>query len=536
MKKKSFKHFITLSLSIILTIATIIIINNDILAIQPQKQNNGCINVELKLYDINNEEIFINDGDIEIYNLKELEYDEEKENYIINEKTKEVEYLLYGNKIVLPSNVYLNETIDKTLNTKNTSYNIHINDIDSYFLALLSENNILSFNDYEENIVFTQNNNYNSLNQQNFNINLDDFLIVFNNTDLKNSILKFKFQQKEKSSTMIHSFNQITEISYSTESENTSSSLLNNENLENNISNISKDILNNKNPLKNYSNSDIFNQPIADYINKEINDKNQYLYKVNNGSIVNSIANEGIIEKIDSETLKIKYTNNFYVLYQNVISSVYDNTLVNANDIIGISKPNSDVIITYVYDNKAHLCDWLIDEYPEPLEGPSICLMKQNDMLWKNSQYGDSTIGRAGCGPSSFSMILSYYKNELWTPERLVFYMKEMGNGSFSWCHASGQGSYHSIFFKLAEEFDLKCEDISISEKSLKEALENEQFVVICIAKGPIYKGDGHFIVLRGVTDDGFFLINDPYECFKLNEKYTYRDLGIITTAKTIFK
>ena len=59
--------------------------------------------------------------------------------------------------------------------------------------------------------------------------------------------------------------------------------------------------------------------------------------------------------------------------------------------------------------------------------------------------------------------------------------------------------------------------------------------IIICVKNGPVYKGGGHFIVIRDVTEDGKFLINDSANFFNLNTGYTYSDLGPITMARAIY-
>lgn len=35
----------------------------------------------------------------------------------------------------------------------------------------------------------------------------------------------------------------------------------------------------------------------------------------------------------------------------------------------------------------------------------------------------------------------------------------------------------------------------------------------------------GHFIVLRGVTDDGLFLVNDPAGKYPVNREFTWAEI-----------
>ena len=198
MNKKYLKYLITLSLSIILTIITISTTNNNIFAILPQNSNTGMVNIELKLYSSDNEEIFINNGDIEIYNVKDLTIDDKTGEYMLDENTSETNYLFYGNKIILPTNICPLENINKLFNKKNTSYNININDLNTYSLAITSPKSIFSLKDYEDNIQLTEHianqevslTNYSIIKDREIDIRLDEFYIVINNEELKNCIFK----------------------------------------------------------------------------------------------------------------------------------------------------------------------------------------------------------------------------------------------------------------------------------------------------------------------------------------------------------
>lgn len=42
---------------------------------------------------------------------------------------------------------------------------------------------------------------------------------------------------------------------------------------------------------------------------------------------------------------------------------------------------------------------------------------------------------------------------------------------------------------------------------------------------GKLFSPVGHFIVLRGVTDDGLFLVNDPAGKYPVNREFTWAEI-----------
>ena len=83
----------------------------------------------------------------------------------------------------------------------------------------------------------------------------------------------------------------------------------------------------------------------------------------------------------------------------------------------------------------------------------------------------------------------------------------------FKWAYAngyySGGGLGHSCLTKLTDLYGLKGTWIENDEERITEALRAGHPVIAHM--GPeLFASGGHYIVLRGITDDGYVLVNDP--------------------------
>lgn len=134
--------------------------------------------------------------------------------------------------------------------------------------------------------------------------------------------------------------------------------------------------------------------------------------------------------------------------------------------------------------------------------GMKIPLYLQGDMQWGNLAYGGGTISTSGCGPTCIAMVYTYLLNKALLPTDIIAWS---GNRFYT----SGVGSSWSIFRASAANWGLHCTDLGQSTELLVQALENGNPVISSMRPGTFTKS-GHFIVLRGITEDGKILVNDP--------------------------
>ena len=144
----------------------------------------------------------------------------------------------------------------------------------------------------------------------------------------------------------------------------------------------------------------------------------------------------------------------------------------------------------------------------------------QTDSRWGNKMYGkSSTIGAAGCGPTALAIVVASLTDNQVTPYDVAQWSVDNGY------RCEGNGSYHSLMPDGGKHYGLTVTGIGCDSKKLVEALQEGKLVVAIMAKGHFTSG-GHFIVLRGVTEDGNILVADPASVKRSNQEWA---LGIIT-------
>ena len=144
----------------------------------------------------------------------------------------------------------------------------------------------------------------------------------------------------------------------------------------------------------------------------------------------------------------------------------------------------------------------------------------QTDARWGNKPYGKtSTIGRAGCGPTALAIAVASLTNNKVTPYDVAQW--SAANGGL----CEGSGSYHSLIPNGGRHYGLTVTSIGRDGKKLVEALQSCKLVIAIMSKGHFTSG-GHFIVLRGVTEDGKILVADPASVKRSNKEW---DLKIVT-------
>ncbi len=144
----------------------------------------------------------------------------------------------------------------------------------------------------------------------------------------------------------------------------------------------------------------------------------------------------------------------------------------------------------------------------------------QTDARWGNKLYGRTgTIGWEGCGPTALAIVVASLTDNKVTPYDVAQWSAQNGY------RCEGNGSYHSLIPNGGEHYGLTVTKIGRDSKQLVEALESGKLVIAIMSAGH-FTTTGHFIVLRGVTEDGNILVADPASVKRSNQEWP---LGIIT-------
>lgn len=143
----------------------------------------------------------------------------------------------------------------------------------------------------------------------------------------------------------------------------------------------------------------------------------------------------------------------------------------------------------------------------------------QTDSRWSGNDYsaaGESTtIGKAGCGPTSMAMVIATWEDSTVTPAVTAAWSLEHGY------KAKGQGTYYSYFKPQGAAYGLtvtqlngsNLRNLSAATAALYHAkalaaIQAGNYVICCMGAGN-WTSSGHFVLWWGLDGDEV-LINDP--------------------------
>lgn len=141
----------------------------------------------------------------------------------------------------------------------------------------------------------------------------------------------------------------------------------------------------------------------------------------------------------------------------------------------------------------------------------------QLDRRWSDVMYGQyHTIGEAGCGPTAMAIIISTLTGQMHDPMELANWSESNGH------LCDGNGSYHTLIPFSARAYGLQAEGAAAEDsQKLADALTDGKLVVALMGKGQ-FTISGHFIVLRGISDNGKILVADPVSLKKSEREWDF--------------
>lgn len=150
----------------------------------------------------------------------------------------------------------------------------------------------------------------------------------------------------------------------------------------------------------------------------------------------------------------------------------------------------------------------------------AILYYSQYDSRWKDSAYSSSTIGKSGCCPTSMAMIVSSLSGTTVDPIQMSKWAADHGY------YVSGVGTSWSFIPAAASNWGLSCQQVSTGDiQTVLNALSSGKFVIMSTGPGTYYQGNGHFLVLRGVSADGKILVADPASEEKTQKAWSISDI-----------
>ena len=162
----------------------------------------------------------------------------------------------------------------------------------------------------------------------------------------------------------------------------------------------------------------------------------------------------------------------------------------------------------------------------EQIEGGlAIPHYRQQDDRWGQEKMWDvdhgrwTTIHDYGCAAAAFAMVASYLTDTKIYPDEV--------NRSIGADKEGGRNAWQGDFYDVSVNFNVNPPTHTNSWDAVEDAVENNKPVIVHYVGGSLFTAAGHFIVIRGKTEDGKFLVNDPsdnesgYKGGYINRKFT---------------
>lgn len=122
---------------------------------------------------------------------------------------------------------------------------------------------------------------------------------------------------------------------------------------------------------------------------------------------------------------------------------------------------------------------------------------------YHQSYGGGATIASAGCGPTSMAMVLTYLTGETITPVDTASYSMAHGH------RVIGNGTNASLFPAMAAEYGLECREENPSAENIIRSLSEGNVIIAHMGPGT-FTSQGHYIVLKGLDENGRVIVADP--------------------------
>lgn len=167
-------------------------------------------------------------------------------------------------------------------------------------------------------------------------------------------------------------------------------------------------------------------------------------------------------------------------------------------------------------DFVAHYLEHQNDPQPASLSeadlSDDIPLFLQWDERWGYSKYGNDFLAVNGCGPTCLSMILVGLTGDTsLTPPVVSAFSYQ--NGYLT----ADQGTSWALMTDGAAALGLESEAIPADPDTIRSLLSDEVPIIASMGPG-LFTTQGHFIVLRGIREDGKICINDPNSKIRSNQ------------------
>ena len=122
---------------------------------------------------------------------------------------------------------------------------------------------------------------------------------------------------------------------------------------------------------------------------------------------------------------------------------------------------------------------------------------------YKDSYGYGTTIASSGCGPTAMAMVLTKMTGKKVTPVDTANW--SLANGH----RVKNNGTAWSFFGAIAPQYGISCQQMGVSKSNIIDNLKAGKMLIMSMGPGHFTSG-GHYIVLRGITEDGRIIVADP--------------------------
>ncbi len=147
----------------------------------------------------------------------------------------------------------------------------------------------------------------------------------------------------------------------------------------------------------------------------------------------------------------------------------------------------------------------LTDEYAvlKQPDGSDFIYYEQTWDAYSSYPYGINTIGSHGCGPTSMAMVVSNLAGKAVSPTYMADWAYDHGY------YVNGRGAAYGYFSAASKAFGIECSAISKGDDdAIVQALKEGKYLITIVSNGDISPGR-HFLLIRGITEDGKLLLGD---------------------------
>lgn len=138
-------------------------------------------------------------------------------------------------------------------------------------------------------------------------------------------------------------------------------------------------------------------------------------------------------------------------------------------------------------------------------DGSSFIYYAQTDSVYASHPYAGTNIGRSGCGPACMAMVISNFTDTIITPDKMGDWSTARGFA------VNGRGSAYALFPAACKEYGIELSYLTYGEREkIEQALRDGKLIMAIVGSGDFAK-NRHFLLIRGITEDGKLLVANSY-------------------------